>query len=277
MGMTIGQHPGRPEGRGEVGASAVELVEGVRCLRLRLHEHCGGARLRAEGVDALAQALAADVDARIVVIEGAPGAFCEGLDLDVIAAEPGSSTRGSLARADAGVGQLAALLDALQASPRVVIAVVDGPALGGGLGLAAAADLVLASPAASFALPEALVGLLPAVVFPFVARRVGVAVARRLALGGERLSAAEALRLGLVDACSDDLSRELGRHVRRLGRTDARAIGAIKALTAEHFGADGAYRAAAVARFVELLGSDETRRRVRRLAEGLAPWDEAVG
>ena len=79
------------------------------------------------------------------------------------------------------------------------MAVIEGTAVGGGLGLAAVCDLVLAEAAAKFAMPEASLGLPPAQIAPFVAMRSGAAQTRRLALTAARLSAAEAMACGLVD------------------------------------------------------------------------------
>ena len=119
--------------------------------------------------------------------EGTAGVFCEGGALDPAAtAEP----RPEL---------FAALLRAIEAAPVVVLAVVDGPALGAGAGIAAAADVVIATPRARFGLPETVMGLVPAMVFPVLARRLGVARARRLALGAAPLTAEEALAQGLAD------------------------------------------------------------------------------
>jgi enoyl-CoA hydratase/carnithine racemase len=156
---------------------------------------------------------------------------------------------------------------------------VDGPALGGGAGIAAAADLVIASPRATFALPETLLGLIPAAAFPPIARRVGVARARRLALGAPPLDAEEARLAGLADQVAVDLEAAADAHVRRFARLDPRAVGAMKTLVARHFAAPPAYAADARAAFVALLGSEATAGRIRRFAAGLAPWadDEDEG
>jgi enoyl-CoA hydratase/carnithine racemase len=167
-----------------------------------------------------------------------------------------------------------ALLTALERRPEPVVALVDGPALGGGLGVAAVADLVLASPHASFALPETLVGLIPALVFPVVARRVGVPRARLLALGGKPLTAAAALDWGLIDAIAQDLEGALQPYLQRFVRMDNRAVSAVKALVATHFAVPPAYPDDATERFVELATSRETRARLRRFAAGEAPWQE---
>jgi isohexenylglutaconyl-CoA hydratase len=80
---------------------------------------------------------------------------------------------------------------------------VDGAAVGGGMGLAAAADIVIATPRARFALTETSLGLPPAQIAPYLVARLGARVATRLALTGARLTGAEAAALGLADIYSE--------------------------------------------------------------------------
>lgn len=211
-------------------------------------------------VDRLIEALASAPEARLVTLEGGGGVFCEGGALDD--AEEARPRR------------FAALLAALERDPRPVVALVDGAALGAGAGLAAAADVVVATPRATFGLPETLLGLIPAMVFPALARRIGIPRARRLALGAEPVSADEGFRIGLVDEVSDDLEAALARHARRLGRMDPHAVAAFKALLADHFPTPAAYEEAAAARLRELMARPETEARIRRFLSGHAPWPD---
>lgn len=197
-----------------------------------------------------------------LTLEGAAGVFCEGGALDPAASGEPRPER------------FADLLRAIEEAPVVVLAVVDGPALGAGAGLAAAADLVIATPRARFGLPETVMGLVPAMVFPVLARRLGVARARRLALGAAALTAEEALAAGLVDEIAADGETAAARARRRLARQDPDAVAALKALVAGHFAAGAAYESAAADALRARWASGETRRRVRRYAEGDAPWDE---
>jgi enoyl-CoA hydratase/carnithine racemase len=211
-------------------------------------------------IDRLAESLRSSTGSRLVVLEGAAGVFCEGGALDD--AE------------DARPRRFAALLAALERDPRPVVALVDGPALGAGAGLAAVADVVLASPRAAFGLPETLLGLIPAMVFPALARRIGIPRARRLALGGEPLSAGEAFRIGLVDEVSENPEAALARHARRFARMDPHAVATFKALLADHFPISPAYEEEAAARLRELLARPETQDRIRRFLAGQAPWPD---
>src|SRR5262245_20757423 len=133
-----------------------EMPDPLR-LRLVLRDDAGRPRLTPKLLDRLKHALYSDGEACLVTIEGTAGSFCEGFDLETLAtqAEAIACDPGSYA----ALAQYAALLRAIERTPRLVIALDDGPAQGGGVGLAAAADVVLASSRASFALPETLMGL----------------------------------------------------------------------------------------------------------------------
>ena len=93
---------------------------------------------------------------------------------------------------------LARLLMVLGGLPKPTVALVQGPAYGGGVGLVSACDIALAAERASFALTEVRLGLIPAVISPFVVRAIGESHSRRFMLTGERFDAETALRIGLV-------------------------------------------------------------------------------
>ena len=102
-----------------------------------------------------------------------------------------------------------AVLRPFAAAPFVTVAVVDGAAVGGGMGLAAAADIVLATAKARFALTETSLGIPPAQIAPYLVPRLGERVARRLALTGARLDGGEAAGIGLADVfCESDEERD---------------------------------------------------------------------
>lgn len=201
----------------------------------------------------------------VVTLEGGAGRFCEGLDAGWVAAvlQTPSAVHALLDRFDALLGRLAAL-------PVPVVALVDGAASGGGVALAAAADVVLARPNASFALPEVFLGLCPAIALPWVVRRMGRTRAGALALGARPLTANEALAAGLCDEVVDDLEAALGKRVARWGRASPAALAAVKGLLGALDGED--YGATARAHFAALLASDDTRARITRGAAGEPPW-----
>jgi enoyl-CoA hydratase/carnithine racemase len=213
----------------------------------------------------LARAIAQVRTARgIIVLAGDAQHFCLGLDLDGFVRGECDLTACSR--------QFCDLLTALSHAPVPVVAVVEGAALGGGLGLASAADYVVAHPRARFGLPEALLGLIPAMVFPWIAARAGITTARRLALGAPPLDSDQALRVGLVDEVSADPWAAADVFIERMRKMDARAIAEIKRMAATHYAVNAAWLAEAGERFGHLASSPGTGTRIARFAEGLAPW-----
>jgi polyketide biosynthesis enoyl-CoA hydratase PksH len=236
-------------------------------LRLKIRDENGDARLDAAVVERLLAELEADREATLVTLESDGAAFCEGLDLGAVLAQAGAAA--------AMLGSFAALLDALETTPRPVVALVNGRALGGGMGLLAAADVVIAAPHATFGLPETLFGLIPAIVLPVVARRTGPARARWLAVSTLSIPASEALRVGLVDEVSADLEAALAGYARRFDRIDLRALAEVKAIAVALRPAHGAYHEDVVHRFEHLASSAATRERVTRFLAGETPWPDS--
>jgi enoyl-CoA hydratase/carnithine racemase len=125
------------------------------------------------------------------------------------------------------------VLLSLRSAPKPTIALVDGSASGGGVGLAAACDLVICTERASFAFPEVLFGLVPAMVLPLVLERMSPQRARLWALTGLAHGPEEALAAGLADVVipSAALERELKRWLRKLARGHVRGVAELKRLT----------------------------------------------
>ena len=130
----------------------------------------------------------------VVVLAGRGKSFCAGADLAHMKKAAGFSEAENIADAQA----LARLLMVLGGLSKPTVALVQGPAYGGGVGLVSACDIALAAERASFALTEVRLGLIPAVISPFVVRAIGESHSRRFMLTGERFGANEALRIGLV-------------------------------------------------------------------------------
>jgi methylglutaconyl-CoA hydratase len=151
-------------------------------------------------LDELSQALATlatGEEARIVVLRGSGRHFCTGADLAGRAAAAPAP-----AAAHASLRDVLAALDAL---PKPTLALVHGAAVGGGAAFAACCDAVIATEDAFFSIPEVRVGMPPLGVAPFLVRAIGHRQFRRYGLSGERIAAAEALRLGLAhQVCAAD-------------------------------------------------------------------------
>ncbi len=164
--------------------------------------------LVAELTEAL-RSMEAEEGIRLVVLSGAGKSFSAGADLSWMKRMAGFSMEDN--RRDA-MG-LAALMRTLAHLRKPTVARVHGAAYGGGVGLVACCDIAVASQAATFALSEARLGLIPAVISPYVVAAVGERAARRYFLSGERFDAPEALRLGLVHelaASEGDLDEKVG-------------------------------------------------------------------
>jgi len=138
--------------------------------------------------------LSNDASVRVIVLEGEGKCFSAGADLEwmrrMVTADQESNITDALGLAD--------LYEALHCAPKAVIAKVHGAALGGGAGLAAAADIAVAAEGTIFGFTEARLGILPSVISPYVLMKIGAGAARRWFVTGARMSAEEAHRIGLV-------------------------------------------------------------------------------
>ena len=132
---------------------------------------------------------------RILFVRGAGGAFSAGADLEWM------RRAGTLSEAENrdDALDLAKMLHALRKLPMLTVALVEGPAFGGGAGLVAACDMAVATADAQFSFSEVKLGLTPATISPYVVEAIGARNARRLFALGGRFGAGEALRIGLVD------------------------------------------------------------------------------
>jgi isohexenylglutaconyl-CoA hydratase len=181
-------------------------------------------------IAATCERVAADLEARALVIHGAGGHFCAGADfsgfLALMQTEPGHAGD-PIAIYNR---QFGALLERLAALPVPTIAVVTGVAMGGGCGLAAACDRVIADDDATFAMPEVTLGVAPAQIAPFVVRRAGARRARWLMLSGARLKGAAAREAGLADTVvpAAELRDVLAAELRLLAAAEPTALRATK-------------------------------------------------
>ena len=220
-----------------------------------------------------------DARVRVLVLRGANGSFCAGGDVAEMRGalgQPAPANGGDdpLFELNRSFGRLLERLDAL---PCPVVAAVEGVALGGGLGLACVADLVLATDDTLLGMPEVRLGLVPAQIAPYVARRTGPARARALAVAGRTIRGAEAREVGLVDEChadTDALEAALGARIGEilLGAPDA--IASAKALMSgiERRDPSDALDDGA-RRFTDAARGDEARRGMAAFLERkLPPW-----
>jgi methylglutaconyl-CoA hydratase len=166
---------------------------------------------------------------RAVVLSGDGPAFCAGADVAWMRSAVGLSVDDN--ERDAAAMQL--MFAAIDECPVPVVARVHGAALGGGMGLCAASDIVIASADTTFGFTEVRLGILPAVISTFVVPRIGESAARALFLTGERFDAERALRIGLVHEVVADVPaldarvEQLAGELLRAGPTAARAAKAL--------------------------------------------------
>jgi methylglutaconyl-CoA hydratase len=164
-------------------------------------------------------------DARVVVLTGEGPSFCAGADVDWQRASVDLTLEENVEDAL----RLHRMLTAVDRCPAPVIAGVHGYALGGGSGLAACADVVVAAPDSVFGFTEVRLGIAPAVVSPFALARIG-AHARRYFTTGERFDAETAFRIGLVHEVADDVAGAVARIVGEVLQSGPEAVRAAKRL-----------------------------------------------
>lgn len=208
------------------------------------------------------RAFANDAQVRAVVVRGRGRSFSAGADLNWMR-RMGEATQAENA---ADALRLAELLDGLDRLPKPTMALVNGPAYGGGVGLVAACDIAIAAAGAVFAMTEVRLGLIPAVISPHVLAAIGPRQARRYFITGESFSADEALRIGLVHAVveADDLDAAGRRMLATLTGNSVQAMAEVKTLIRAVVGrpVDEALMADTAQRIARARASDEGRARI---------------
>lgn len=214
--------------------------------------------------------LGEDDSVRRVVLRARGKSFSAGADLGWMQRMAGYSRADNLRDA----GGLATMMQTLNDLPKPTIALVQGAAIGGGVGLVACCDIAIASDAASFCLSEVKLGLIPAVISPYVVQAIGVRAARRYFLTAERFSALEAQRLGLVHEVVPDhmLDAALGKMLDRLADAGPKAQAAAKDLIfAVMHRPPASVEDDTAARIADIRASDEGREGVAAFLEKRQP------
>jgi len=180
---------------------------------------------------AWAESIAPSAGARVAVLQGAGRVFCAGADLEWMARMADYSHDENIRDARA-LGRMFAALNAL---PIPLVGRVHGAALGGGAGLAAVCDVVVAAEDTIFGFTEVKLGILPAVISPYVVGKIGQSAARELFLTGARFSAARAREIGLVHATGDagEIDRMVAKYVIDVLTSGPDAVAASKRLIAD--------------------------------------------
>ncbi len=241
---------------------ALQIHWDADVLRVTLSRPASRNAFDATLVEELAGAFVDVGKARAVVLAGEGKSFCAGADIGWMRDAADLSHDENVADANA----LRRMLDAIDACPAPVIAVVQGHAFGGGVGLVAAADIAIAHERAAFAFSEVKLGIIPAVISPYAIRKIGESAARRYFVTGERFDAATALRIGLVHEVTNDLDGALDGILGELRTAGPRAARHAKRLVLDR--PDGVETARRIA---ERRTSAEGQEGLRAFGEGRTP------
>ena len=181
--------------------SALRIEPEGRVLRIAMSRPERRNAFDASLIDELAAAFSDVGGARAVLLTGDGPSFSAGADVEWMRSSVDLSFEENVADAL----RMRAMLDAIDGCPAPVVARVQGHALGGGCGLVACCDVVVAEPSAVFGFSEVKLGIVPAVISPFALAKIGTSAARRWFVTGERFTADVALRIGLIHDVADDL------------------------------------------------------------------------
>lgn len=216
-------------------------------------------------------ALGADPVLRVIVLGGHGKAFCAGADLGWMQTMSGYDWDQN--RADAG--RLAQMLWTVWSCPLPVVGRIQGDCYAGGMGLAAACDVLVAAEGVQFCLSEARLGLLPATIGPYVVRALGEQASRRYFVTAERFGAAEARRLGFVHevVAAEALDAKVDEIVGLLASNGPAAVKACKQLVKDVAGRpiDAALRDETARRIADIRASAEGREGLRSFLDKREP------
>jgi 3-carboxymethyl-3-hydroxy-acyl-[acp] dehydratase len=209
-------------------------------------------------------------ECRVVVIEGTKGIFSAGMDLGQ-AAEHGVWQNGA---AERGAREFLGLLRRLTITGRIIVSSVDGEVVGGGVGLTSASDFVFATERSQFSLPEALWGLIPCCVLPFLIRRIGFQKARTMALSTQPVSAREGEQFHLVDKIAPDGEQLLRKLLFRASRLSESIVKDLKHYLNKMSPISPEIETTATQEFARLLTSGVVQQRIMGFASHQRfPWE----
>jgi len=258
-------------------AAVTHITRRGRLLGIRMDRPVRHNAINSQMLREFSQALdmaEADPSIRSVLVEGDADVFCTGLDLEgMLEGDTEDRAAGDMER---GVRDYLALLKRFCTTSKFIICQVEGRCEAGGVGFVAAADFTISGPRASFRLSEALLGLLPATLMPFLIRRVGFRQAYRMTLCAPTLGPREALAVGLVDAADEEAGASLRSVLLSCERVSERTVGAAKAYFNALAPITAEMEALAVNRITSLLAEPDVATRIGDLmAQGM--WQRRTG
>lgn len=214
--------------------------------------------------------LSSESGVRVVVLRGMGKSFCAGADVNWMHQSLELSEEQNMQDALRMSDMFAAINDA----PQAVIARVHGACLGGGMGIIAVSDIVVAAENARFGFTEARLGIIPAVISRFVVPKIGSSWARRLFLTAERFEAATALQIGIIHniVAEAELDPAIDRHIKALRASGPQAVHEGKALIADLIGrAPSEHRTFTAQRIAAVRTSPEGQEGLRAFLEKRPP------
>ena len=206
------------------------------CLHLTLNRPAARNTLThamMEEIGAVVAAVADDPDIRVLVMRGAGGHFSAGGDINFMQHLPPPPSAGAVDPLVAPYRYFGDVLMQLNALDQAVVAVVDGNAVGGGLGMVCCSDVVIARAEAIFSIPEPRNGFIPSQIIPFVTRRIGEARARYMAVTGARVDGTQAVDWGIAQFCCEDdaaVEAALDQALRQILACSPPAVATVKRL-----------------------------------------------
>jgi polyketide biosynthesis enoyl-CoA hydratase PksH len=230
----------------------------VTLNRPREHNALNPAML--EEIQAAMDAAESDAAVRAIVVEGQAGTFCTGLDFQNVLA--GASDRETV---EAGARLYFRTLERFSRSPKIVAAKVDGRVQAGGVGLVAASDFAVCSERSTFQLSEAVLGLMPANLMPFLVRRIGYRQSYMLTLTARTIDARRAAEISLVDEVSAAPEENLRRFLVRLEHVPAKTVDSIKGYFRRLLPLPADSERLAVGQIADMLGDSENLARIAEL------------
>lgn len=205
---------------------------------------------------------------RIVVLEGQSGIFCSGMDFQEVALGQDKTQTQNWTEL------YMATLKRITLFPKVVACKIDGQVIAGGTGFVAACDWAITTTNTQIKLSEALWGLIPAMVVPYLIRRIGWQQAYTLALTCRGISAQEAHDIHLVDEVTDDLEEAITQLTRRIGRIKESSVVELKEYFARFSGINSEMEYNAVAVINRLMAKPQVQADIRNFVErGQLPWE----
>jgi polyketide biosynthesis enoyl-CoA hydratase PksH len=206
---------------------------------------------------------------KVIVLEGLPDFFSTGMDFQV------ASKAQSITMHPDDFGKYYEILEHFATCSKTIVSKVRGKVNAGGIGFVAASDIVIVDEKATFGLSEALFGLLPACVMPFLIRRIGYQKAQWLTMITQSITAERAFQIGLADELTANIDDSLRRNLLRLSRLDTETIRDLKDYMSKLWIINGQTRTLAINKISAMASSQKIQDNIRNFEQyGKFPWDK---